>query len=591
MIEAFHHPSPESSTKVDMEAARQAALRGRLLCFLGCLGRASVVHAKRLTSALRLLLSTDPRHAPRAARSGQDLWQLGKQIPLSSGPRQGAQVWRALHLPRLVRLVCQQLAASCAASSGGKAQDYAELWLQVWRSLVVLGLEFPEDAQLPELFSATAFALQPLGALPAPLQKAPGWRPLASEVLASCREIAKAAGSEEASWPVIRSLMARLSEEVQDAPERWQAADTLRERKHLRQQLAARQIGVEVPDTASRGGGQRRSLSDDDSSTGPRKKKKRIARKLFVGGTLIPRPSNLPCEAATRSDQCGESTSQEDLSCEGYHFDGVDWGSLRRRFEIYADKYLDRPQLLAEELEFDLAKSYAFSYSPENRCLLGDLTLRFFLWLAVSPSELRAAVAALSSDGAAASTLTELMQETWTWFWDLPLSWEEILKSGWPLFSILAAVSERVRDEGDRRCESPELAPFVETFDNAIADARWHAIPSDTDARHAPPCCLVEVSTHHAASLLLEARADCPEATASALVALADQLRTTMWQQPNRRSKATSEAQVLSLHLHPAREATEGGGRGDPAVSCGGFAATSAELAEPNELVAVLASP
>ncbi|CAK9040043.1 unnamed protein product [Durusdinium trenchii] len=205
----------------------------------------------------------------------------------------------------------------------------------------------------------------------------------------------------------------------------------------------------------------------------------------------------------------------EDLSCEGYHFDGVDWGSLRRRFEIYADKYLDRPQLLAEE--FDLAKSYAFSYSPENRCLLGDLTLRFFLWLAVSPSELRAAVAALSSDGAAASTLTELMQETWTWFWDLPLSWEEILKSGWPLFSILAAVSERVRDEGDRRCESPELAPFVETFDNAIA-----------------------VSTHHAASLLLEARADCPEATASALVALADQLRTTMWQQPNRYYHFTS---------------------------------------------------
>ncbi|CAK9056602.1 Integrase catalytic domain-containing protein [Durusdinium trenchii] len=207
--------------------------------------------------------------------------------------------------------------------------------------------------------------------------------------------------------------------------------------------------------------------------------------------------------------------AQEDLSCEGYHFDGVDWGSLRRRFEIYADKYLDRPQLLAEE--FDLAKSYAFSYSPENRCLLGDLTLRFFLWLAVSPSELRAAVAALSSDGAAASTLTELMQETWTWFWDLPLSWEEILKSGWPLFSILAAVSERVRDEGDRRCESPELAPFVETFDNAIA-----------------------VSTHHAASLLLEARADCPEATASALVALADQLRTTMWQQPNRYYHFTS---------------------------------------------------
>lgn len=203
------------------------------------------------------------------------------------------------------------------------------------------------------------------------------------------------------------------------------------------------------------------------------------------------------------------AAAREDLSCEGYIHDGIDWGNLRRRFEIYADKYLDRPQLLAEE--FEMAKNYAFSYSPENSCILGDLSLRFFLWLSVAPAELAESVE--GSKG----MLAEIMEETWKWFWDLPQTWQDILESGWPLFSILAAVAERFRVPNSS-CETSLLEPFVETFDNAIA-----------------------VSTHQCAAVLLEASlVACPEATASALVVLADNLRTTVWQQPNRYYHFTS---------------------------------------------------
>ncbi|CAL1153597.1 unnamed protein product [Cladocopium goreaui] len=105
---------------------------------------------------------------------------------------------------------------------------------------------------------------------------------------------------------------------------------------------------------------------------------------------------------------------KQDLSCEGYIHDGIDWRNLRRRFEIYADKYLDRPQLLAEE--FEMAKNYAFSYSPENSCILGDLSLRFFLCL-----WLRSWQSVEGSKG----MLAEIMEETWKWFWDLPQTWQD----------------------------------------------------------------------------------------------------------------------------------------------------------------------
>ena len=92
------------------------------------------------------------------------------------------------------------------------------------------------------------------------------------------------------------------------------------------------------------------------------------------------------------------------------------------------DGFVERPfsQNVRESLWTQPQKSFRSScqlkkgFSPAcSRRRLGRW--RFFLWLAVSPSELRAAVAALSSDGAAASTLTELIHVTgvgWGGGWD-----------------------------------------------------------------------------------------------------------------------------------------------------------------------------
>eukprot|EP00439_Symbiodinium_sp_Y106_P077827 s906_g16.t1 len=209
-----------------------------------------------------------------------------------------------------------------------------------------------------------------------------------------------------------------------------------------------------------------------------------------------------------------------DPSCEQYFYDGIDWGDLRQTFEIYADKYLDRPQLLAKDStaeqftsrsyssEFALAQRYAFSYHPENRCQLGDLSLRFFLWLSVDPAELADVARAQGRRG----------DETLDWFWDLNVSWAEVHGSGWPLFSIMAAVSEKLRDDGQEICTTEaQLAPFIDSFDNAIM-----------------------VPAERCAALLLEAP-QCPDMVASALLALADVMRTTAWQQSNRYYQFTSE--------------------------------------------------
>ncbi|CAJ1352282.1 unnamed protein product [Effrenium voratum] len=167
--------------------------------------------------------------------------------------------------------------------------------------------------------------------------------------------------------------------------------------------------------------------------------------------------------------------------------------------------------MISRSQEFELAKSYAFNYSPENRCILGDLTLRLFVWLAVDPKELQA-TAKLLALGHKEGPLAELMQETWEWFWDLPLSWSEIHNSGWPLFSVLASVSERLREESQDICVFEErLAPFLESFYDATG------VPADV-----------------CAAVLLEAQR-CPEAVATALLALADNQRTTEWQQNRNR--------------------------------------------------------
>ena len=56
--------------------------------------------------------------------------------------------------------------------------------------------------------------------------------------------------------------------------------------------------------------------------------------------------------------------------------------------------------------------------------------------------------------------------------------------------------------------------------------------------------------TRSSASLLQASLVACPEATASALVVLADNLRTTVWQQPNRQGTMASwEIPELNGHL------------------------------------------
>jgi len=196
LLEAFHRPPPGSSAaafvlpgKMDSEAAEAAAHRGRLLCFFGCLGRASLPHAMLLASAGEILLSTD-------------LWRLGAakslvggKTAISAASAVGVRRWRHLQLPRLVRLLCQQLAASCAASraSSGLAGSMAKTWLRcVWRPLALLCLEAVDDETLlAELLVAALSPVEAVGGA-APLSAAEAWPAIAREVREACQQIAVA---------------------------------------------------------------------------------------------------------------------------------------------------------------------------------------------------------------------------------------------------------------------------------------------------------------------------------------------------------------------------------------------------------------
>eukprot|EP00435_Cladocopium_sp_Y103_P010592 s1076_g2.t1 len=314
MLEAFRHPASttpdlKNQAEVNMEVPRpdqdnKAAFRGRLLCMFGCLGRASLPHATRLSSAMQLLLSTDRGECRRSfaswtigrllkmidQRIWMDLWRLGTQISEGSGPR-GVQQWRAVHLPRLLRLVCQQLAASCATQKSSKAQHWAQLWLErIWRPLALLCLDAPEEEQLTELLSATAFALQPFGASNlAPLQKAKNWQSIKQEVRESCQEIVGNAEKCQASFlPMLRDLSRRLSEmeEAQEEiSESWQdwggvlgelglqmaRAEAQQQRAVLQEQLELRRICTEVQHQNRHETGGKRQLPSDDVRwpTGP----------------------------------------------------------------------------------------------------------------------------------------------------------------------------------------------------------------------------------------------------------------------------------------------------------------------------------
>lgn len=167
------------------------------------------------------------------------------------------------------------------------AQHWAQLWLErIWRPLALLCLEAPEEEQLTELLSATAFALQPSGASNlAPLQKAKNWHRIKQEVEESCQEIV--ATAEGASFlPMLRDLTRRLEEiQEEDISESWQArAEAQQQRTVLQEQLELRRICTEVQHQNRQIGSKRQMPSDDDSAGhGPKHKKKRVARSLFVG--------------------------------------------------------------------------------------------------------------------------------------------------------------------------------------------------------------------------------------------------------------------------------------------------------------------
>eukprot|EP00927_Polykrikos_kofoidii_P070793 TRINITY_DN67177_c0_g1_i1.p1 TRINITY_DN67177_c0_g1~~TRINITY_DN67177_c0_g1_i1.p1 ORF type:complete len:516 (+),score=59.94 TRINITY_DN67177_c0_g1_i1:61-1608(+) len=189
-------------------------------------------------------------------------------------------------------------------------------------------------------------------------------------------------------------------------------------------------------------------------------------------------------------------------SCQGHRYGSIDWDDVRSTLEIYADKYMDRPQLLTNL--FNTASAYAWEYHPNNECILGDLSLRLLFWLLLDEASLVGAVSSLKAGSAPQSLAEQMLDETYTWFWDLKLSWAEIMSSGWPVFSLLASVGNRVRDEGQDACvPADQLQIYVDSFDNAIY------VPAHVD-----------VST-------LADGVHCADAVGSALASLADGFRTT----------------------------------------------------------------
>jgi len=197
LLEAFHRPPPGPSAaafvepgKMDCEAAAAAAHRGRLLCFFGCLGRASAPHAVLLASAGEILLSTE------LWRLGAAKALLGGKAAVSAASAAGLRRWRHLQLPRLVRLLCQQLAASCTAgkASAGLSQRMANTWLQcVWRPVALLCVENVDDeALLAELLIAALGPVEAVGGA-APLSvAAEAWPGIAREVREASQQIAMA---------------------------------------------------------------------------------------------------------------------------------------------------------------------------------------------------------------------------------------------------------------------------------------------------------------------------------------------------------------------------------------------------------------
>ncbi|CAK0880339.1 unnamed protein product [Prorocentrum cordatum] len=131
------------------------------------------------------------------------------------------------------------------------------------------------------------------------------------------------------------------------------------------------------------------------------REQKRLGRRRSLG-----RPLGLSSCLGLAARAAAAAAGPGGLSCRGYRYGGIDWDDVRSKLEVYADKYLDRPQLLGDV--FQLAADYSVSYHPGNECVLGDLSLRFF-WLGLERQSLQLAVRQLST-GEPRSDMEQILQ-------------------------------------------------------------------------------------------------------------------------------------------------------------------------------------
>jgi len=176
LVEAFYRPPPvvgaTGRTELALQDAMQeAAQRGCLLQFFSSLSDLSGLHATLLAAACEGLLATE-------------LWRLAVPVQLGCGRR-----WRALQLPRLLRLLSRHLVAAAGVDSvSGTADMMVKAWLEcMWRPLALICLEAKQDqAQsrqlLAEALLATLAAIEVAGESRTPFAAAAEWPAAISEV-------------------------------------------------------------------------------------------------------------------------------------------------------------------------------------------------------------------------------------------------------------------------------------------------------------------------------------------------------------------------------------------------------------------------
>jgi len=200
----------------------------------------------------------------------------------------------------------------------------------------------------------------------------------------------------------------------------------------------------------------------------------------------------------------------------------INWPGLRSKLATYADKYIDAPQLFAEEarLAFVYAHKPLLGVAASGPCPLGDLTLRLFMWLFLESHGILEAVesAPFAQDELQpAAMLAEVLRA----FWAIPLSWAEVLATGWPVFSVLSQLglkalgslqaSSKVPRDASNNCEDISIWGGDRRYLSAVE----HSFQSGA-----------RLPVHASLSVMLSVeREKCPLAFACAALALADSVR------------------------------------------------------------------